>query len=178
MSGFTSAEILRPRVIVSDRGESPNSATCELRIDLFIFEDTATATLEGNVNFFNLEDVEKRIGEVLNIEIDFVNARQLNSTHFEIDFFGRDDNDNLILADKLVEMFISLSDQDKGLLEAAGIFIKRVTSNAPQPTPTSPAVPTRPIPTWAVAVIVVMNSVIIIGVLLIILGIIWRRYKR
>jgi len=37
---------------------------------------------------------------------------------------------------------------------------------------------TRTIPTWAVAVIVVLNSVIIVTLLLIILAIIWRRYSR
>ena len=33
-------------------------------------------------------------------------------------------------------------------------------------------------PVWAVAVIVVVNSVIIISCLLIVLGVIWRRYSR
>ena len=36
----------------------------------------------------------------------------------------------------------------------------------------------KKIPEWAVAVIVVLNSVIIIFILLLVLGVVWKRYSR
>ena len=36
----------------------------------------------------------------------------------------------------------------------------------------------RKIPPWAIAVIIVLNSVIIILVLLLVLGVVWKRYSR
>ena len=53
-------------------------------------------------------------------------------------------------------------------------YVQEVISNEPD----VPDVVDLVFPVWAVAVIVVLNSVIIISCLLIVLGVIWRRYSR
>ncbi len=113
-------------------------------------------------------------------EIDVVSINAINSSHFEVSFFGRDGNDNTISAEKLAIDVSALTDEQTSLLAQAGIIIISVISNGDDPTtmPPPPPLVTRSFPTWAVVVIVVLNSVIIIAVLLIILGIALRRYKR
>ena len=64
-----------------------------------------------------------------------------------------------------------------------GFNIATVSSNNMTPEPpstTEPPVRTEDdsIPSWAIALIVIVNSVIIVSVLLIILAILWRRYTR
>lgn len=180
----TSADIpvLQPLVDVSDRGNQPNSDTCEVLIQLYNFEDTVTTKILISVGVFDANTFEQVIGGIINIDIDVTNTNQVNNTFYEVDFFGRDGS-TLILADDLAERLFSLNmDEDqKALLARAGIALIEIMSNSQTvttPTPDPEAVPVRPIPAWAVAVIVVMNSVIIIGVLMIVLGITWRRYKR
>lgn len=63
------------------------------------------------------------------------------------------------------------------LAAALGYDIISVESNRATEAPVVTTV-TRSIPDWAVALIVIVNSVIVISLLLIVLAILWRRYTR
>ena len=128
------------------------------------------------MNNLDRDIVEQVIGNILMLNIDITDVKQLNITHYQIELFGRD-GQALISADDLAASLSNLSPEQNLLLLQIGVNIADVISNAPLPTPTT-RVPVRPIPPWAVGVIVVLNSVIIVALLLIVLGIIWRRYRR
>jgi CBS domain containing-hemolysin-like protein len=164
---------------VADEGIPPNTQTCDLTIILFDFEDTVTTQIivnSGNLNRNTLADV---LSSILGVDVDVVRSNQVNGTFFAVDFIGRDGL-NLLSSEELERRILTLlADMNQvAALLTAGYTIVDVMSNAPMTTTTPEAVPTRPIPAWAVAVIVVLNSVIIITVLLVILCITLRRYKR
>lgn len=167
-------------ITVRDNGDLPNRAECQLSIKLYNFRETVNTLLLGNMQTFDSRIFEQLIGEIVMFEIDVVSINAINSSHFEVSFFGRDGNDNTISAEKLAIDVSALTDEQTSLLAQAGIIIISVISNGDDPTtmPPPPPLVTRSFPTWAVVVIVVLNSVIIIAVLLIILGIALRRYKR
>lgn len=58
-----------------------------------------------------------------------------------------------------------------------GYNILSVESNRPTVPPVQTTV-SRSVPDWAIALIVIVNSVIIISLLLIVLAMLWRRYTR
>lgn len=60
---------------------------------------------------------------------------------------------------------------------ALGYDIISVRSNKPTEQPVVTRVH-RSIPSWAISLIVIVNSVIIISLLLIVLAMLWRRYTR
>ena len=84
------------------------------------------------------------------------------------------DDDQFIEANKLQQLIES---NEKDLSTALGYNILSVESNKPTEPPVVTTV-TRSIPDWAIALIVIVNSVIVISLLLIVLAILWRRYNR
>ena len=84
------------------------------------------------------------------------------------------DDDQFIEANILQQMIES---NEKELSAALGYDIISVESNKPTQPPVVTTV-TRNIPDWAIALIVIVNSVIVISLLLIVLAILWRRYNR
>lgn len=165
-------------VDVSDRGDTPRSTTCTLTIDLFNFVDTVTTRVVVNIEIFDPDTFEQILENILNLDIEITDSTALNSTYYSVEMFGLD-GQQLVAPQELALLLIELAQNQPQLLIDAGFSIAEVFSNAPPEVSTPPtAVPTRPIPTWAVVVIVVLNSVIIIGVLLLILGIVWKRYTR
>ena len=63
------------------------------------------------------------------------------------------------------------------ITDLLGYNILSTESNMPTERPVVITV-TRSIPSWAIALIVIVNSVIVISLLLIVLAILWRRYTR
>lgn len=154
---------------------------CWVTIDLFNFEETVTATVATNLGgVFDSNTFEQLLGSILNLDIAVTKTSQFNGTTYLVDVLGGEGQVR-ISANELAKRLINLTPDQKQQLVDAGLTIVQVSSNDQPTTPTS-TVPTktiqRTIPPWAVAVIVVLNSVIIIAVLLIVLGITWRRYKR
>ncbi len=175
---FEDTNTLRPKVIVSDSGSNPNRAECDLIINLFSIEDTVTTNVAVTLGEFDANTLKQLLSAILNLEVDITGSTRLNESFYEVDLIGYN-NGEVVLAENLAFLLNSLTDDQRSQLLSAGLDITRVQSNAPVTTPTQPpSVPTRPIPTWAVVVIVVLNSVIIIGFLLIVLGVTWRRFRR
>lgn len=177
LNSFLEASILQPLVDVSDRGSSPNSEVCQLIIDLFNFEDTVTTTVVVNQGTFDPNTFGQILENILEVDIEITESERLNTTHYSVDFFGRDDQ-QLVAPGDITRRLLALNSDQMQLLVDAGLSIAEVVNNGDIPTTSAPTVPVRPFPTWAVVVIVVLNSVIIIAVLLIILGIVWKRYTR
>lgn len=165
-------------VDVRDNGEPSKSATCEATIQLFEEKDTVTVVIGGAIIRTTLGTLEEIFSDILNMDVDIVQSNEVSPTQLDVDLIARDSNNNLIPADELAALIKSLDDSQKVQLITTGLTIIDVNSNAPQVTTAISPVPTRPIPAWAVAIIVVMNSAILVGVLLIILLIVWRRYRR
>lgn len=179
LSAFVAAPSLQPMIDVMDRGTPPRDEICAFVIMLYSTSDTVTAIVNANSGTLNNNVFESILGGILELDIDVTSKVTNNGTFFTVNFTGRDGQE-LVMADDLLARVESLltNEQDVALLRQAGLAIVEVTSNAPVSTTPSLPTPTRPIPPWAVAVIVVLNSVIIIAVLLIVLGITWRRYRR
>jgi len=177
---FSSTEILRPLIGVRDNGQPSNSATCQATIELFESRNTVTLFIDGNIGTFQLDSLEELLSRVINMETKIVRSESSNFTQFAIIVVSRDGNETIVPANVVANMFKTLSPSQIAELRAKGISILEVVSNDNVPTTSPPvvAVPTRPIPPWAVAVIVVMNTAIIAGILLIVFLIIWRRYRR
>ena len=167
-------------VDVSDRGSTPRFQTCTLTIDLFNLEDTVTARVVVNIEGFDPDTFEQILENILNLNIEITDSTPINSTYYSVDLFANElDSQQLVSPQELALLLTQLARNQPQLLIDAGFSIAEVFSNGATEASTPPtAVPTRPIPTWAVVVIVVLNSVIIIGVLLLILGIVWKRYTR
>ena len=109
---------------------------------------------------------EQLLEDFLNLNIIITGIVPINSTHFEIQVYGK--NNTVVVGSEMLAARIgNLTQEQKDLLEQAGIFITGVVSNIPTMPPSR--VPRPPIPAWAVVVIVILNSVIIIAVLLIVL---------
>ena len=165
-------------VDVSDSGTVPNSESCSVIINLFGFEDTVTTDIEVIQGEFDASTLQQLLTNLLSLEVELTSFNAFNTTFYEVDLIGFN-NDEIIPADSLAFLLDALTDQQLLQLEGAGLSIVMIQSNAPQATPSGPPrVVTRPIPTWAVVLIVVLNSVIIIGFLLLVLGITWRRFRR
>ncbi len=171
-----SNDLLTPRIAVRDRGNSPNSATCEISVRLFNLAETVDIYFIGEVNDFRPDIFGELISNILELNIEITEFSQFNETHYFTRIYGQ--SEGVILeASAIVDRLASLSQADMIRLSNAGFEIAIFTSNAPTESPTT-FIPTRQIPIWAVAVIVVVNSVIIISALLLIVGILWRRYRR
>ena len=163
---------------VSDSGAVPNTGSCRLIINLFALEDTVTADIEITQGEFDASTLQQLLTNLLNLEVDVTNFSALNATFYKVELVGFN-NGEIILADSLAFLLNSLTDQQLLRLEEAGLNIMTIQSNTPVTTPSGPpGVPARPIPTWAVVLIVVLNSVIIIGFLLAVLGVTWKRFRR
>ena len=83
-------------------------------------------------------------------------------------------NDNFVDPIEIQELIVSRQMNISAML---GYDIGAVESNRPTERPVVRTV-TRSIPSWAIALIVIVNSVIIISVLLIVLAMLWRRYTQ
>lgn len=83
-------------------------------------------------------------------------------------------NDEFLEANKLVEMIES---KQTAISRGLGYDIISVEVNKETVPPVLRTEP-RSIPSWAIALIVIVNSVIIISMLLIVLAILWKRYTR
>lgn len=182
LTSFTAASSFQPLIDVRDRGSIPNEETCQLTIDLFNIEDTVRVTLGIDLAPYDPVTFAQITSNILDLDIFVTSSERHNATTYLVDILGRDAQ-VLVPADELVVRLLDLisTPNQVGLLTDAGLTILDVMSSAGVPTtttPTSGPIPTRPFPSWAVAVIVVLNSVIIIGVLLVILVIILRRFRR
>ena len=76
-----------------------------------------------------------------------------------------------------IELQELIESKQMDIMALLGYDIISTTSNKPTEIPVVVRV-TRSIPGWAIALIVIVNSVIIISLLLIVLAILWRRYTR
>ncbi len=171
-----SNNLLTPRITVRDRGNTPNSATCEVSIRLFNVAETVDITFIGDVTTFKPDIFSELISNILEAEIEITEFSQFNATHYIARIYG--ESDGVVLeASAIIDRLANLSPTNNARLMSAGFDITAFTSNAPTESPTT-FIPVRQIPIWAVAVIVVVNSVIIITTLLLIVGILWKRYQR
>ena len=121
-------------------------------------------TIRGDAN--TNVTLERLLEDFLALNIIITDIVPINSTHFGVQVYGKN-NTVVVGSEMLVAKIGNLTQEQKDLLEQAGIFITGVVSNVPPEPPSR--IPMRTIPVWAVVVIVVLNSVIIIAVLLIIL---------
>lgn len=151
-------------VRVSDSGTPSLEALCELLVRVYQITWTVNVTVRGDVN--TNVTFEQLLEDFLNLNIIITGIVPVNSTHFGIQVYGKN-NTIVVGSETLATRIGNLTQEQKDLLEQAGIFITEVVSNLP-PMPPS-RIPRRTIPVWAVVVIVILNSVIIIAVLLIIL---------
>jgi len=174
LSDLGAEAVLRPQINVHDSGPGPNTATCEIEIRIFNPEVTADVLLLGNASIFDADLFEEVIGDILDLDAVITQIDQINSTHFTVQMFG-EQGGVLVSVAAIVGPLSNLSAADTIRLRDLGFEIQNVISNAPTEVPT---MLTRVIPVWAVAVIVVINSVIVISALLIIVGILWKRYSR
>lgn len=76
-----------------------------------------------------------------------------------------------------IELQALIESNQMAIISQLGYDIISIESNMPTERPVVVRV-TRSIPGWAIALIVIVNSVIIISLLLIVLAILWRRYTR
>ena len=83
-------------------------------------------------------------------------------------------NDEFVDPSELQQMIES---RQMDIVDLLGYGIISVVSNRPTERPVVTRV-TRSIPSWAIALIIIVNSVIIMSLLLIVLAILWRRYTR
>jgi len=83
-------------------------------------------------------------------------------------------DDEFLDPNELTQLVESKQMEITGVL---GYDIVSVGSNRPTEPPVVTRV-NRSIPSWAIALIVIVNSVIIISLLLIVLAILWKRYTR
>ena len=167
---------LNPQIDVSDSGTPANSATCEVMIRLFDFQSTVDIILIGMVDNLQSDVLEQLLTNILGLDLTITNFDQFNATHYSVQIYGQDGG-IFIPAGVLHSRLLNLTEAELLRLEREGFLIVGSVSNDPV-VPTPNMIPTRPIPVWAVAVIVVLNSGIIITVLLIIVGVLWRRYSR
>jgi hypothetical protein len=165
------------QVVASDSGNL--TALCGLLVEVYRFYDTVTITLMGNISNFNPTVFSQLLGNLLDYEIHVANIRYINNTAFSIDIFALDGQGAVQDPDVLEEEIIGLSDENKNLMEEAGftIIYTSVNSNKPSTEPPTGDID-RQIPEWAVAIIVVLNSVIIISLLMVIVAILWRRIRK
>lgn len=182
LDSFTEASSLQPLIDVRDRGATPLSEVCQLIMVLFRFQDTVTATVVVNQGRYDADTFDQILQNILSLDVEITDSDQLNSTYLQVDFFARNSAGMFVEPGSIVLTLQNLNEDQRQPLVDAGLSIIQVVSNGevPTPTPSSTAtpVPTRPFPTWAVVLIVVLNSVIIIAVLLLILGIVCKRYSR
>lgn len=162
---------------VSDGGVPRNNATCEVVVQLYDISNTVKAILIGILGNFDEDLFEQLLGGFLELDVQVTESTLLNSTYYQIQLYGKDGTE-FTDADELARRILALSNDQRDLLQQAGFNIVRVELPEAPTTESPPVIPTRVIPTWAVAVIVVLNSVIIIFVLLLILILLWRRYSR
>ena len=83
-------------------------------------------------------------------------------------------NGEFVDPNELKELIIA---KEAEISRVLGYDITSVESNKATEPPVVTRV-SRSVPTWAIALIVIVNSVIIISLLLIVLAILWRRYTR
>ena len=168
--------MLRPDIQVSDRGSSPNSATCEVIFRLFDLETTVNVVLLGALDNFRSDVFEQLIGNILELDATVTQFEEINSTHYYTQLYGQSQG-VFVPAAVLSGLLSNISAANLQRLRDAGFTIVTITSNGPTESPTN-FIPVRQIPIWAVAVIVVVNSVILISVLFLIVIILWKRYAR
>ena len=159
-------------VRVSDSGTPSREDLCELIIRVFDIGSTVNVTISGPIttNF----TFERLLHDFLGLDIIATSIVQLNSTHYEIQVYGKNAT-RVIGADELMRLISNLTAEQKDLLMQAGIMITGVVSNRPVQPPSR--IPRPSIPAWAVVVIVILNSVIIIAVLVIILVMLLRSLR-
>ncbi len=158
-----STTLLRSLVRVSDSGTPNLENECELLVRVYQITWTVNVTVRGDAN--TNVTFEQLLEDFLALNIVITGIVPINSTHFRVQVYGKN-NTVIVGSEMLVARIGNLTEEQKGLLEQAGIFITGVVSNVPTEPPSRIM---RPIPTWAVVVIVILNSVIIVAVLLIIL---------
>lgn len=145
---------------------------CELLVRVYQITWTVNVTVRGDPNM-NVT-FEQLLEDFLSLNIIITGITPVNSSHFEIQVYGK--NDTIVIGSETLATRIgNLTQEQKDLLEQAGIFITEVVTNTP-PTTIS-RIPRPTIPVWAVVVIVVLNSVIIVAVLLIIIIILLRSLR-
>lgn len=159
-----STTLIRSLVRVSDSGTPSLENECELLVRVYQITWTVNVTIRGDAN--TNVTLERLLEDFLALNIIITDIVPINSTHFGVQVYGKN-NTVVIGSEMLVAKIGNLTQEQKDLLEQAGIFITGVVSNVPPEPPSR--IPMRTIPVWAVVVIVVLNSVIIIAVLLIIL---------
>ena len=76
-----------------------------------------------------------------------------------------------------IELQELIESKQADIIALLGYDILSTESNKPTERPVMIRV-TRSIPGWAIALIIIVNSVIVISLLLIVLAILWRRYTR
>ena len=85
-----------------------------------------------------------------------------------------EENNNFVEPNELRKRIVS---KQVEIAAALGYNIVEVESNRATQPPVITRV-TRSVPNWAIALIVIVNSVILISLLLIVLAMLWRRYTR
>lgn len=159
-------------VRVSDSGTPSKEDLCDLIIRLFDISWTVNVTINGPIT--TNSTLERLLHDFLGLDIVTTRILQLNSTHYEIQFYGKNVT-QVIGSDELTRLISNLTAEQRDLLMQAGIRITGVVSNRPVQPPSR--IPTPSIPAWAVVVIVILNSVIIIAVLVIILVLLLRSLR-
>jgi hypothetical protein len=160
-----STTLLRSLVRVSDSGTPSLENECEFLVRVYQITWTVNVTVRGDAN--TNVTFEQLLEDFLALNIIITGIVPINSTHFRVQVYGKN-NTVVVGSEMLVARIGNLTEEQKDLLEQAGIFITGVVSNVPTEPPSRTPI-MRAIPTWAVVVIVVLNSVIIVAVLLIIL---------
>ena len=150
-------------------------ANCDLFIRIYQITWTVNVTVQGDTN--TNVTFEQLLENFLNLNIIITGIIPINSTHFRVQVYGKNNTDSIVVdAGKLAAGIGNLTEEQKDLLEQAGIFITGVVVNVSPEPPSRVSTPT--IPVWAVVVIVILNSVIIIAVLFIILCILLKSLRK
>ena len=168
-----STTLIRSLVRVSDSGTPSLENECELLVRVYQITWTVNVTVRGDAN--TNVTLERLLEDFLALNIIITGIVPINSTHYGVQVYGKN-NTIVVGPEMLVARIGNLTQEQKDLLEQAGISITGVVSNVPPELPSR--IPTPRIPEWAVAVIVVLNSVIIIAVLLIILFLLLKSLRK
>jgi hypothetical protein len=170
------ASTLTPVTIVRDKGEPANTVKCSVVVRLFDFEHIVALTLanpyESVIDKIDLLEVV--LGDILGdkdiADLYVVEVVAINETHSRVEIYAVNANNEFISAAELKSYVEAVRSDERLVRLGFDITEVEVASEEPEII--------RKIPDWAVGVIVVLNSVIIIFILLLVLGVIWKRYSR
>jgi hypothetical protein len=165
-------------VTVRDKGEPANTVECSLVVRLFDLQQIVDLTLANPYDEVvgKVDLLEAVLADILGDEVAdlyVVRLVAINDTHTRAEVYAINPNNEFISAADLHSRIVSVMDDDTLIRFGVNIVSVDVASEEPEIL----EIP-RKIPPWAIAVIIVLNSVIIILVLLLVLGVVWKRYSR